>query len=193
MNYKEWEDRFIKTLKPLDSSERERLAEYYREMYEEKLSEGKSEEVVLEEFGSPESSAYRILAENYEEKEVEKVNEEKPKINFSVRDKSFEYIGLALLSLLLIIPIAGAMLGVIVAFGSVSVSGVAVSVAGVVGILALPFLGAGNVTALLGFLIASIGVGILLFIGFYYLTKYTAIICYKCLNAIYKRSKLWKW
>ncbi len=189
MTYKEWEQRFLKTLKPLTSEERERLAEYYREMYEEKLSEGKSEDVILEEFGSPESSAYRILAENSEQKESEEVILEYPKSDYTLRDKSLEYIGIIILSLLLIIPIASVMLGVIISLGAVAISGVAVSVAGVVGILALPFVGAQNVVAMLGFLIASIGVGLLLFIAFYYLTKYTSIFTYKCLKAIYKRSK----
>lgn len=189
MTYKEWEQRFLKTLKPLTSEERERLKEYYREMYEEKLSEGKSEDVILEEFGSPESSAYRILAENSEQKESEEVILEYPKSAYTLRDKSLEYIGIIILSLLLIIPIASVMLGVIISLGAVAISGVAVSVAGVVGILALPFVGAQNVVAMLGFLIASIGVGLLLFIAFYYLTKYTSIFTYKCLKAIYKRSK----
>ena len=189
MTYKEWEQRFLKTLKPLTSEERERLAEYYREMYEEKLSEGKFEDVILEEFGSPESSAYRILAENSEQKESEEVILEYPKSDYTLRDKSLEYIGIIILSLLLIIPIASVMLGVIISLGAVAISGVAVSVAGVVGILALPFVGAQNVVAILGFLIASIGVGLLLFIAFYYLTKYTSIFTYKCLKAIYKRSK----
>lgn len=189
MTYKEWEQRFLKTLKPLTSEERERLAEYYREMYEEKLSEGKSEDVILEEFGSPESSAYRILAENSEQKESEEVILEYPKSDYTLRDKSLEYIGIIILSLLLIIPIASVMLGVIISLGAVAISGMTISIAGVVGILALPFVGAQNVVAMLGFLIASIGVGLLLFIAFYYLTKYTSIFTYKCLKAIYKRSK----
>ena len=189
MTYKEWEQRFLKTLKPLTSEERERLAEYYREMYEEKLSEGKFEDVILEEFGSPESSAYRILAENSEQKESEEVILEYPKSDYTLRDKSLEYIGIIILSLLLIIPIASVMLGVIISLGAVAISGMAISIAGFVGILALPFVGAQNVVAILGFLIASIGVGLLLFIAFYYLTKYTSIFTYKCLKAIYKRSK----
>ncbi len=191
MIYKEWEQRFLKTLKPLNSEERERLKEYYREIYEEKLSEGKTEEIILEELGSPESTAYRILAENSEQitngPEIQE-----SKFKYSVKDKSIEYIGLVFLSLFLIIPLSAVAVAVVVSLGAVSVSGVAISVAGVLGIIALPFLGAGSASAVLGVLIALIGVGLLLFVSFYYLTKYSGILLYKCLKSIYTRSKLWK-
>ena len=188
MTYKDWEQRFIKTLKPLDIKERERLVEYYREIYEEKLSEGKTEEIVLEELGSPESTAYRILAENSEQI-VNEIEDKEDNINFSVKDKSIEYIGLIFITLLLIIPIASAMLGVIISFGAVCVSGMAISVAGILGVFAVPFVGIESVIAGLGLCIATIGIGLLVFVTFYYLTKYTAILTYKCLKVIYTRSK----
>ena len=92
--------------------------------------------------------------------------------------------------LLLIIPIASAMLGVIISFGAVCVSGMAISLSGLLGIFALPFIGIESIFAGLGICIATIGVGLLIFVTFYYLTKYTAIITFKCLKAIYTRSKL---
>ena len=189
MTYIEWEERFLKTLKPLDVKERERLKEYYREMYEEKLSEGKTEEIILEEFGTPESVAYRILAENSEQISNEPEIQES-KFKYSIKDKSIEYIGLIFLSLFLIIPLTAVAVSVIVSLGAVSFSGIAMSLSGVLAILVVPFIGIENVGAILGLLIALIGIGLLIFVGFYYLTKYTSILLYKCLKAIYIRSKL---
>ena len=77
MTWKEWELHLMEGLNPLSLEERAKIAEYYQEMYGDKLEAGIPEEEILKEFGDPKACAQKILLENGEEitptQEVKKV------------------------------------------------------------------------------------------------------------------------
>jgi uncharacterized membrane protein len=204
MKQVEWESILLENLKPLADEERFKIAEYYREMYADKLEMGASPEEILEEFGSPQECARKILQEEGRESEGVQADEkemtpidvaEKP-----VRQKKRQkwtpamIVGMSFLTLLVILPLAGAALGVIAAFAAGCISGGASVVAGVIYSIASLFFGifgmeTGGVFANFGLGLAAIGVGFLLCVGFYYATKYTMIACYKALLWVYKRGE----
>ena len=187
MTYKTWERKLKKELKTLPKSERERVVEYYREMRDEMESYGRSEDGILKELGSPESCARKALSESdyAVSGRVEGRNAPAPKRGITF----FEFIGLALVTLFLVLPLGGAFVGVIAAFAGVCIAGAATGIAGIVGAIAYPFyIGAGvAATAGVGVCLATAGVGLLLFVVFFILTKYSAIFLAKLLKAIYKR------
>ena len=61
MKRTEWEKQLLKNLKALPKTERERIAEYYREMYNDKLDAGFSPEEILREFGDPAQCAEKNI------------------------------------------------------------------------------------------------------------------------------------
>ena len=68
-----WLDMFDETLSKMPKSERKRVVDFYREMIEDKIEEGKSEEEVIQALGNPYDSAKKILDENqikYKEKDL---------------------------------------------------------------------------------------------------------------------------
>ena len=77
MTWKEWELHLMEGLSTLSLEERAKIAEYYQEMYGDKLEAGIPEEEILKEFGDPKACAQKILLENGEEitptQEVKKV------------------------------------------------------------------------------------------------------------------------
>ena len=60
MKYKAWERELKKELATISKGERDRTIEFYREMKDEKLSRGQSEEEITAEFGSPRECARRV-------------------------------------------------------------------------------------------------------------------------------------
>ena len=184
MTYKAWEKELKRKLGALSSMECKRTLEYYREMRDDKLSQGASEEEILSEFGSPEACAEKILAENMRGGGSQE-NRDRPKGKISAA----ECVGIFFATVIFIIPLASVALALVVSCGAVCVSGAAIGVAGIVYAVASPFLGAqGNaLIASVGLGIASSGVGAILFVGFYYATKYTAIGSWNAIKAIYRR------
>lgn len=214
MTWSEWEKRFFKGLTSLSDDERLEIVAYYREMYGDKLEAGISEAEILAEFGEPELCARKILEEGTETTVSDKENEtpqkevdaplpppivseapsapKKEDVNAAQSGESVaSVVGMVVLTLLLILPLAIVALAVIISFGAACVSGGVAALAGLVYIFFLPFAGltGAGVVANIGIGIATIGVGILLFVGFWYLTKYTAIGTYKVLVSIYGRRK----
>lgn len=205
----EWENILLKNLTSLGDEERFKIAEYYREMYADKLEAGVTSDEILAEFGSPEECAQKILQEAGKDGEETKADavEETEKVEAtavtpkqSVLKKSIQkwtpsmIVGMAFLTLLVILPLAGGAVGVMAAFAAVCVSGSAMALAGGVYSIASLFFGAigmntGSVLAHCGMGIAAVGVGFLLCVGFYYATKYTVIACWKALRWIYKRGE----
>ena len=172
MTYKQWEKMLLRRLKLLSKEERDGIAAYYREIWGDKIEAGFSEYEILLEFGSPEQAAARILSEDREggEKTVS-VLQKKPEHSTAV------LVCKIVLGILLLLPLGSALAGVIISFGAVSVSGVGVAFGGVVllvwSLFQLSVIGYG--LALLGTAFVMIGVGLMLFVGFWYATKYCAI------------------
>lgn len=74
MTKKEWSKQLKRNLKELPKSERERITDYFDEMFSDKADAGMSEAEILLEFGSPYDAAQKLLAEYGNEKK----DEEKP-------------------------------------------------------------------------------------------------------------------
>ena len=62
---KKFDKRLIKSLKGLSRQERQEVIDYYNEMIDDSIESGKTEEQAIEELGSPEDLAKKILSENY--------------------------------------------------------------------------------------------------------------------------------
>ena len=62
---KEFNKRLRKSLKGLNKQERQEVIDYYNEMIDDSIESGKTEEQAIEELGSPEDLAKKILSENY--------------------------------------------------------------------------------------------------------------------------------
>ena len=71
MTLQEWEKKLKKYLSPLPKSEQNRIVEYYREMYGDKIDNGCSEAEILAEFGDPQVCAGRMISENADTEEQE--------------------------------------------------------------------------------------------------------------------------
>ena len=192
MTLKEWEQELLRHLSELPKEEKEKIIEYYREIYGDKADAGYTNDSILEEFGFPLDCAKKILAETQSEKPAPE--KEKPvKIKKEQRFTSASIVGLVFFTLLVFIPLASAAIGVIATFGAIAISGVAASVAGVAYSIVAPIYTLANGISLGGALfhfglgIADVGVGILLSIGFYFLTKYMVIGFIKTFKYVYLR------
>jgi len=182
MTKKIWDKLFLNALSPLPHQERKKMLAYYDEIFADKIEAGVSEKDILEDFGAPEECARKILEEQYDG-----VPEPKTLKRFSVG----AIVGFFFLTLLLIIPLASGAVAVVAAFGACCVSGGVFAVGGVLFSLLSPFLTvgmsvAGVIAQIASGLVLS-GVGALLFVGFFFLTKYTAVGVWKALKFIYVR------
>ncbi len=179
MTYKKWERRLKSRLHSLSRDERDRALEYYREMRDEMSFNGKSEEKIIAELGSPESCARSVLAD----RETQPTTRKKGGYSFA------EVIGLIFFTIILVVPLSAVLISVIVAMGACSLVGVAASLGGIAFAIGYPiYIGGGTIgIAGIGLGIAASGVGLLLFVGFALVTKYAAILFGKFIRAIYKR------
>lgn len=214
MTQVEWEKIFLESLTTIPDAERFKMAEYYREIYGDKLEAGQTPDEILAEFGDPKECAIRILKENESELEtpqgIQEETKQEPKqekqpliMKDEVEEPDEEkdgywtpsvLVGMALLTVLLIVPLVSAALGILTALLSIVLAGGIVAFAGVVYVIIAPFMaigGAGGfvIIAHLGIGFVCCGVGILLFIGGYYAVKYFAIGCWKALTWVYARRK----
>lgn len=190
MTYKEWERRLLKNLKILPKTERRSIADYYREMYGDKCDLGLSCEEILQEFGAPEACATKILSEEREEPSPSKNNRTKRKNGVSVA----YIVGIVFASLIVIAPLACVWAALVASFGAVTLSGAIFVLAGIAYTVLAPLMlssgvGVAAITAHIGTGIALCGIGLILFVGFMLLTKYTAIGLGKALTFIYGRRK----
>lgn len=202
----EWESTLLENLKPLGDEERFQIVEYYREIYADKLEAGVTSDEILAEFGSPEECAQKILQEAGKEN-VDKGAEGVEVVHSPITEKLKKLVvqknkakwtpsmivGMTLLTLFIILPLAGGALGVIAAFAGSCIGGGAMVLGGGVYAVCSLFFGlfgmeTGGVLAHFGMSLAAIGVGFLMCVVFYYATKYLAIACYKALLWIYKRG-----
>ena len=198
MTWKKWSRALKRFLSPLPRSERQTIVAYYREMFEDKLDFGLTEQEILAEFGSAQACAGRMIAESSIEQE-----NPIPASNPFVREYKVKplkrpsvgvIVGMVFFTLLLVIPIVAVWISVIASFAAVGVACIAVALAGLVFPFLTPFypmLGFTGVafTANLGLFLASAGAGLMLSIVFFYATKYTAIGLKETLNFVYGRKK----
>ncbi len=198
MTWKKWERVLKRYLSPLPKSERQTIVAYYREMFEDKLDSGLTEQEILAEFGAPQACAGRMIAESSIEQEAPVpasnpfVQEYKAKPIKST--SAGEAVGMVFFTILLVVPILAVWVSVIASFAAVSVACVAVGVAGLIFPLLSPFyslLGFSGLsfTANLGLYLASAGAGLMLSVAFYFATKYTAIALKQTLKFVYGRNK----
>ena len=104
-----------------------------------------------------------------------------------------EAVGVFFFSLIIMLPLLGAALGVILSLASVSISGIVISLGGGIILIASPVwlfagFGTGEILMLLGGAVTMIGAGGLIAIGFLYATKYSAKGVLYCIRLIYKRN-----
>lgn len=216
MTYKLWEESLLNYLKSLSKEEKEEILSYYREMYNDKLDTGIPESEIVDSFGDPMIAAARILKEGADEveqadarhSEREGGTDKKPSEEAvaPVSNKKAEkqgdsggisasrIVGWVFITLLLIIPLFAVVLSVIASLTAITLSGGAMLVFGVIGAVASPFLllfgnTLGNVLLVLGGTLITAGIGALLLISFYHITKYSVVSVYKITRHVVRRKK----
>lgn len=183
MTKREWEKKFMSALKKLPKNERQKSLEFYREMYTDKKDAGESEESILKEFGNPYACADKIL-EEYDfdsDKKAKKVKER--------NGMSIGYIvGMVFFSIIIALPIVCTLIGLLAGFLAAAICGPVVALYGVVHCCIAPLL-TGTAVGFLGaeaMGIVCIGIGLLLFVVFFLLTKFTAKAIFKFIKITYK-------
>ena len=189
MTWKEWEIRLLESLQTLSLEERAKIAEYYQEMYGDKLDAGLSEAEIIKEFGDPCLCAEKILSENATEKQEQSPPPAPP----AKREKApvSSIIGTVFFTLLVMLPVGAIAVSIVITLGAIALSGAVISLAGIVYTCAAPFGGmSGSGTlAHMGIGIAASGIGLLLAIGFSLATYYSVLGCRKAIIAIYAWRK----
>ena len=226
MRYTEWENSLLVHLETLPADERNKAAEYYREMLSDRLDAGVAEENILRAFGDPQICAAKIIleskdansAKDYGKNEInapkksdstetvglESINNDK-KIKEAVpvqnkSDKKFcssrisvsKIIGWFFITTLILIPLAASVISVIAAFASVAIAGGACMLGGAIIVVASPitFAFGSNLAGVLctaGAGSAVAGIGALVLLCFYTITKYCVISCYKIIKYATRR------
>lgn len=168
MTFHEWEAKLLENLTSLSEQEKQKILDYYREIYSDKTDAGYSNKQILDEFGSPEECAKKILLEESEEqpqKEQQALQEEQensePRQSLPERAQAvisnvvaeatefvktrrsvYSWIGLFFLTIFIFIPLFAVFVSLIASFFAVTVSTFAVIIAGVIYAIAYPILGA---------------------------------------------------
>lgn len=210
MTQKEWEKKLKRFLQPLPKAEQSRIIEYYREMYGDKRDAGLSETEILAEFGDPQVCAGRMISENADEEAARaeeqpvgnpylrtdgEANEVRPTATTHGDGYSVgEIVGIAFFTLLILLPLAIVAASVVIVFGAVCVSSAVCAIGGAVFVLTCPFhgllgLGGAAIAANVGLGLALCGAGLVLFVGFFCATKYTALGLYAACKYVYQRRK----
>ena len=201
MTYNEWERELLRYLNGLPKKEREEVADYYREMHGDKFDAGMTDEQIIKKFGEPRLVASRILMESGAETEIKDGNTEdsKSKDESKAVSAAPQYTGLKeklknlsvakivgwfFLAILIVIPLMAVVISVIAAFASVTVTGGAMFIGGIIAAVASPFgfiIGytGWGVLATAGNCLVMSGVGAMLFVSFYIITKYAIVTTYK--------------
>ena len=186
MTFKKWQYELKCLLKCLPNSEIKEIASYYDEMYRDKTEAGVPEDEILVEFGTPNECAERILSDT----------ETKRNINAHKRGMPLgvSIVAMFFLSVIIIIPLAAVMFAVVVSLGAGALSCALVSVVGpfalVVGVIyAFSGMGIASALALIGGGICATPLCLILALGFWLATKYTAIYSYKAIAYIYRGRK----
>lgn len=204
MTQNQWEKELKRYLSPLSKTEQNKIIDYYREMYGDKLDAGYTEAEILAEFGSPQVCAGRMIAENATITDEEPAHPGNPYLQIQPAQPASPkpqkrlsvgmVVGNIFFTLLIVIPVLAVWVSVIATFAAVGVACIAVAFAGLISPLLSPFyslLGFSGLsfTANLGLYLASAGAGLMLSVAFYYATKYTAIALAQTLKFVYGRYR----
>ena len=217
MTYRQWEESLLNYLKGLSDEEKKEIVSYYREIYSDKIDSGIRKEEIVKTFGDPMLAAARILKESADaaerDPETEKavsVGEKESKIKTKaapVLNKNKEkarnaassltvskIVGWFFITVLILIPLAGVVIGAIASLASVTLAGGAMLVGGIVAAVASPLLfiigyEMSGVLFVFGAALITAGTGALLFVVFYYLTKYSIVSCTKLCKYAIRRDK----
>ena len=215
MSFSEWKKALRANLDDMKDDEVDAAIDYYKEMFADMSDAGKSETDILAEFGTPAECASKIRIEQSESADFDKksdisthtvLNSEEKNDTSRRKEESTPsqkkqtdrrtsiggIIGMFLFSLIIILPLAGVALGIVVSFASVAVSGVAISVSGALLVVASPAVfilqyGIGEMLLCIGGGITLIGVGIILAIAFWCLTKLSVKGTMAFFRLIYRR------
>lgn len=198
MTYKKWEEELLKHLDGIPESERREACEYYREIFGDKFDAGIEENKILEEFGDPRVCAERILSERIDFlTKDEKLPKHTSPEEVQVQKRTFsisKWVGIFFLTTLVVIPTASAIISVIAAFGTVTVTAAALIIGGILGTLASPlafilgYTGWGVLSAA-GTCLAIAGAGAILLPVFYVITKYCIVSTVKLTKYAIRRCK----
>ncbi len=187
MTYRKWEYDLKCLLQGYPKKEVDELTRYYAEIYGDKKDAGFSDDDILIEFGTPEECAEKFRAEAAAQDSGKK----KPQFKLPSADKLTKLI---LLTVFVYIPLAAAVLSGILTLAALSLGGAGLAVAGL-GSIALSFYHAisGNGVAvflsMLGLGLGGIGVGAIISIAFFFITKYAARSAYKIVIRLYEKIK----
>lgn len=177
---KKFDKKLRKSLKGLSRQERQEVIDYYNEMIDDSIESGKTEEQAIEELGSPEDLAKKILSENYSVEPIsaDKGSGEKKKSSLKplwivlIIIGSPVWISLAVGAAGIIVGLLAGALGLVVGLFAVCaglvVGGVGTTVYGVI----MLFVEFGYGLACTGGGICSFALGALAAIGLFKLCKY---------------------
>ena len=170
----------------MPNNEVKEIASYYEEMYRDKKDAGVPDDEILIEFGTPAECAERILSDT-EMKNKQNVRKGGLPLGVSIAAMIF-------LTLLIIIPVAAAMVSVVASLGAGALSCAAVSLTGPYAILLGIYylfsgMGTAPALALVGGGMCATPICLVLALGFWLATKYTAIYFYKAIAYIYRGRK----
>ena len=174
-----WLNVFEEELSKLPKADRQKAIEFYREMIEDKIEGGMTEEEVVHSLGNPFDVAEKILKDNgikckrVDTKEQEYVLVEK------VKTKTGMPVWLAFILGFVGVPLAiglgAGWFSVLITFWAVFVAMAISSVGCIIAIFASLVMGftgfVGSPVAVFGFCVASTGVVMLLTVAFWYLAK----------------------
>ena len=203
MNFSEWKKALRAALDDMPDDEVDSALDYYKEMFADMSELGRSERDILTEFGTPSDCADKIRREcgDQSEANAEKTSDTPHNVSNSggksekMRKRRFsvgEAIGVFFFSLIIMLPLLAAAIGVVAAFGACAFSGATVALGGALLCAASPAVlllgyGTGELILVLGGGITMIGIGGLIAVGFFLATKYTAKGTLAFLRLIYRR------
>ena len=199
MTYKQWEFELKILLKGTPKEELTQITDYYSELYNEKKEAGLSDLEILSEFGTPEECADRIAEESATEKAsdgeekssggenlsaaFEKIKAWLKRINFK------SAFGLICLYVLVIIPSAIAALATVsIAGGALVIGGLGLSVYSIIALATGG--GFASSAALFGTSVASIGIGLIAAITFFFITRYAAFATLKLAKRVIAKKEV---
>ena len=186
MTFKKWQYELKCLLKCLPNSEIKEIASYYDEMYRDKTEAGVPEDEILIEFGTPKECGERILNDTEMKSKASGQKRGMP-LGVSIAAMFF-------LTAIIILPVAAAMVSVVASLGAGAISCAAASLAGpfalVAGVIyAFSGMGIAPALALIGGGMCAAPLCLVLALGFWLATKYTAIYFYKAITYIYRGRK----
>ncbi len=187
MTYRQWEWEMKCLLRGFPRNEARSIIAYYQEIYGDKKEAGFSDSEILLEFGTPEECYEKIQNENPEIAQSCKIEKRQ-----DIGLLALKIIGIIFLAVFVLIPLGSIVLGVVAIFAAACVGSGVLSIGGIVVAgwsMAMLISGAtfASSMATFGMGIAMVGAGALFSVAFFLLTKYVAVVIYKCVTYfIYK-------